>query len=171
MSLAARHDALIEVHKYRGWAVAAVVVAALFFQGFLPKYIPHAEVLELPLLVTVYFALGRRNASSGLLLGLAIGLLQDAISHLPFGVYGISLTVVGYCVSWTGAQIAVEHPASRFGVIFVFYHLEQVIIAVVRRYLLGQPETFFNRYWLVGSVVASVGAVLLFPQLDRLRKS
>lgn len=171
MAVAARNDSFTQVHKYYAGSTAGAAVVALFLQGFLPKYFPHAEVLELPLLVTVYFGLGQRNRASGLLVGMVIGLLQDAVSYLPLGVYGIAQTVVGYGASWVGYRLDVEHPLSRFGLTLVFYDLERTIILLIRRYLLAQPAPYFNRYGLVGSVVTALLAMLVFPQLDRLRKS
>ena len=60
--------------------------------------------------MTIYFALSRRNPSSGLLLGMVIGLLQDSLSRTPIGLYGIAKTLVGYLSSSIGARIDVEHP-------------------------------------------------------------
>jgi rod shape-determining protein MreD len=171
MALVAKDDSYIEVHKYRAGSVIGAAAVALLLQAFLPKYFPHAQVLELPLLVTVYFSMGRRNAASGLVLGAGVGLVQDAISHLPLGVYGIALTIVGYAATWVGYRMEVDLPLSRFGLVFVLYVLERVIIHLIRRLLLEQPETLLGHYWLIGSLLAATLAVVIFPQLDRLRKS
>lgn len=171
MALVAKDDSYIEVHKYPAGAVIIAAVVALFLQGFLPKYIPHAELLELPLLVTIYFSMGRRNAASGMVLGAGVGLVQDAVSHLPFGVYGIALTTVGYLATWVGYRIDSDLALSRFGVTFLLYDVERVVVALIRRFLLERPGPFLGRYWLVGSLLAATLAVIVFPQLDRLRKS
>jgi rod shape-determining protein MreD len=171
MAVTARNDSFAQVHKYYAGSTAGAAVVALFLQGFLPKYFPHAEVLELPLLVTVYFCLSRRKREWGLLVGLTIGLLQDAVSHLPLGVYGIAQTVVGYGASWVGHRLDVDHPLSRFGLTVVFYDLERGILVLIRRYLLGQPGPYINRYLVLGSVLTAALAMLVFPQLDKLRKS
>ncbi len=55
----------IEVHKYYGGVVPIAVVLALVLQAFFPVYIRWASYLELPLLVTLYFALSKRNPSIG----------------------------------------------------------------------------------------------------------
>lgn len=171
MALVAKDDSYIEVHKYRTGSVIGAAAVALLLQGFLPKYFPHAASLELPLVVTVYFSMGRRNAASGLLLGAGIGLVQDAISHLPLGVYGIALTIVGYLATWVGYRMEVDLPLSRFGLVFVLYVIERVIISLIRRLLLEQPEPLLGHYWLVGALLAAIVAVVVFPQLDRLRKT
>lgn len=171
MALMAKDDSFIDVRKYRAGSVIGAAAVAMFLQGFLPKYVPHAEVLELPLLVTVYFSMWRRNVVWGLMLGAGIGLVQDAVSHLPLGVYGIALTVVGYAAAWVGYRIDVDLPLSRFVLVFFLYDLERVIIDLIRRFLLEQPAPFLSRYWLIGSLLAATLAVVIFPQLDRLRKS
>lgn len=171
MALVVKDDSYIEVRKYYTGSAIGAALVALFLQGFLPKYFPHAQVIELPLLVTIYFSLGRRNAASGMFLGAGIGLVQDAVSHLPLGVYGIALTVVGYVAAWISSRINVDLPLSRFVLTLALYGLERVILTAIERYLLEQPGPILSFYWLVGSVLCAILAVLIFPQLDRLRKS
>lgn len=169
MAIVVKDDSYVEVRKYYPGAAVGAAVVALFLQGFLPKYFPNAQLLQLPLLVTIYFSLGRRNAASGMFLGAGIGLVQDAVSHLPLGVYGIALTVVGYVAAWVGCRINVDLPLSRFVLTLVLYDMERIIIASIERYLLGQTEPMLSFEWLIGSLLAATLAVLIFPQFDRLR--
>jgi rod shape-determining protein MreD len=160
----------VEVHKYYAGSIAAVAFFAILLQAFLPKYFPYARLLELPLLVTIYFALARRNPSWSLLFGALLGLLEDASSHLPLGMNGIALTLVGYCACWFSSRIDVEHPLARVGLVFAFYYLNQFAVAATARLLLGLHEAFFPPQIWLGSIAAAVLAAILFPQLDRLRK-
>ncbi|MGB6198757.1 MAG: rod shape-determining protein MreD [Candidatus Acidiferrales bacterium] len=161
----------IEVHRYAPLSIAITVAAALALQAFLPVHFVWTRMLELPLLVTIYFALSRRNASIGLLLGMTIGLLQDSLSGTPIGLYGIAKTVVGYVASSIGARIDVEHSISRFLLTVVFFHLHHAVFALTRRLLLGQHEAYMTVPLLIASLVNGVVALGLFPLLDRLRKS
>ena len=70
----------IEVHKFRGGTILIATILALLIQGFLPVYMPKVALVDLPLLLTIYFGLSRRNPSTGLLLGMVIGLLLDTLS-------------------------------------------------------------------------------------------
>jgi rod shape-determining protein MreD len=162
----------IEVHKFRGGAIIATLLLVLFLQAFLPLYVPKAEVLDLPLLITVYFGLSRRNPSTGLLLGMAIGLAQDSLSGptVPLGLYGIAKTIVGYLASSIGARLDTEHPAARFALTAAFFVAHQGLISLTRRILLAQPEPWFNMHLLTGALVNAFVAVFLFLLLDRLRK-
>lgn len=160
----------IEVHKFQPAAVIGTAFAALVLQASLPIYFRRADLLELPLLVTLYFGLSRRNPSGGLLLGMVIGLLQDGVSRIPVGLYGIAKTIVGFGASSIGARLDVEHPLSRFALTFVFFHVHQVIFATTKRLLLNDPESFFTIDTLIASLLNATLAVALFPLLDRLRK-
>jgi rod shape-determining protein MreD len=161
----------IEVHKYYGGTVVGAAVLALVLQAFLHKYGHWSELIELPLLVTIYFGVSRRNPVSGLFLGAAIGILQDALSHdNPIGMYGIAKTLVGYLASSVGVRIDTEHPIARFGLVFVLFHFHQIVLAITERALLGRSAPLFNLHLFVASLLSAGFAVLLFALLDRLRR-
>jgi len=162
----------IEVHKFFPGAILLAAIAALVLQASMPVYVPKLEILELPLLVTIYFGLSRRNPSTGLLLGTAIGLAQDALSGptVPLGFYGIAKTVIGFLASSIGAKLDTEHPAARFALIFVFFVLHQAILVLIRRLLLAQPEQWFNVHLAIAAGVNALVGTVLFVVLDRLRK-
>jgi len=161
----------IEVHKFLPFAVAGVTVLALFLQAFMPVYFPRLAILDLPLIITIYFGLSRRNPSSGLMLGMVIGLLQDSLSGptVPLGLFGIAKTVMGYMASSIGARLDTEHPAARFALTMIFFGVHQGILVLTRRLLLAQPEAWFNLHLLIAATVNAVVAVFLFAFLDRLR--
>jgi len=160
----------IEVHKFYSGAVIGVCFLALVLQAFLNRFSVRFQILELPLLVVVYFGLSRRNSVTGLLLGTAVGLLQDGIAHTPIGLYGIAKGFIGYISSSIGARLDTEHPISRLILMFFFFHIHQILIALVMRLLLSQHEPFFSIHLLTASLINSVLGVFLFAGLDRLRK-
>ncbi|HTZ99482.1 MAG TPA: rod shape-determining protein MreD [Candidatus Aquilonibacter sp.] len=171
LSAGIRSDSNIEVHKYYGGTVIITAFLALVLQAFLHKYGRFSELIDLPLLVTVYFGVSRRNTSTGLLLGAGIGILQDALSaDNPIGLYGIAKTLVGFVASSIGGRIDTEHPLSRFGLVFLLFHFHQMILAITQRVLLNQPARFFTLHLLLDSLVTSAVAVGLFALLDRLRR-
>lgn len=166
-----RSDSNIEVHKYYSGTVILTAFLALVLQAFLHKYGRWSELIDLPLLVTVYFGVSRRNTSTGLLLGAVIGILQDALSaDNPIGLYGIAKTLVGYIASSIGGRIDTEHPLSRFGLVFLLFHFHQIVLAVTQRALLNEPARFFTLHLLLDSFVTAAVGVGLFALLDRLRR-
>lgn len=170
MEIQTHYDQHIEVHKYYAGTIFGVVIMALALEALLPVYIRSAAILELPLLVTIYFGLSRRNPSSGLLLGMAIGLAQDSLGHTPFGMYGIAKTVVGFVASSFGSRIDVEHPISRFLLTLVFFHLHNAVLVLIDRLLLGQHEPYLEPKLVIASIVNSAVAVIFFSLLDKFRR-
>jgi rod shape-determining protein MreD len=168
-----RTETHIEVHKFLPGTIFVVTIAALVFQATARVYFPKLGILDLPLLVTIYFGLSRRNPSTGLLLGTVIGLLQDALSGptVPLGFYGIAKTLVGYLASSIGARLDTEHPAARFALIFGFFVLQQAVLVVIRRLLLNQPELWFNTHLAIAAAINALLGTVLFVVLDRLRRS
>jgi rod shape-determining protein MreD len=167
----ARSGGNIEVHRYYGGTVIVAAFLALILQAFLHKYGRWVELLDLPLLVTIYFGVSKRSPVSGLFLGAAIGIFQDALSHdNPIGLYGIAKTLIGYLASSVGARIDTEHPASRFGLVFVLFHLHQAVLAFTQRVLLNHSAPYITPRLLLDSAVSAAFAVILFALLDRLRR-
>jgi rod shape-determining protein MreD len=162
----------IEVHKFRTGAIVVATLLAVLIQASFPIYFAKAAILDLPLLITIYFGLSRRNPSTGLLLGMAIGLLQDSLSGptVPLGLYGIAKTAIGYLASSIGARLDTEHPAARFALTAVFFVVHQAIIVLTRKLLLAQPEHWLNLHLAIAAAINAVVAVILFMLLDRLRK-
>jgi rod shape-determining protein MreD len=163
----------IEVHKFRGGAIVLATVVALFLQASVPVYFPKFAVLDLPLLLTIYFGLSRRNPSTGLLLGTVIGLAQDGLSGptVPFGLYGIAKTIIGYLASSIGARLDTEHPLARFALTMVFFCVHQSVVLLTRRILLAQPDSLFTLRLAIGAGLNAIVAVFFFMLLDRLRKN
>lgn len=161
----------VEVHKFYSGSVILVAFAALILQAFFHKYGRWADLVDLPLLVVIYFSVSRRNAATGLLLGAAIGIFQDGLSHdNPIGLYGIAKTLVGYFASTVGARIDTEHPVARFVLTFLFFHFHQVVLVFLERVLLNESAPFFTLRLLAASLVSATVGVLLFAMLDKLRR-
>jgi rod shape-determining protein MreD len=168
-----RSESHIEVHKFRAGAIIIATLLALVIQASFPIHFARAAILDLPLLVTIYFGLSRRNPSTGLLLGMVIGLLQDSLSGptVPLGLHGIAKTIIGYLASSIGARLDTEHPAARFALTAAFFVTHQGLMVLTRRILLAQPEPWINMHLFVAALVNAVVAVFLFLLLDRLRKN
>ena len=162
----------IEVYKFRTGAIPIATLLALVIQAWLPLHFTRAALLDLPLLVVIYLGLSRRNPSTGLLLGTAVGLMQDSLSGptVPLGLFGIAKTVIGYLASSLGARLDTEHPAARFALTAGFFIIHQAVVALTRRILLAQPEPWFTLHLFAAALVNALVAVFLFVLLDRLRR-
>src|SRR5207245_950971 len=111
----------VEVYRFSVPATILIPLIALFLQAWLPLGLPFFSMFDLPLLVTIAFAMARRGQISGLLTGAVIGLLQDSLTHHPIGVFGIAKTVVGYGPSSLGLKLDAVRCRTRFLGTSLFY--------------------------------------------------
>lgn len=160
----------VEVYRFSVPVAVGVPLAALLLQSFLPLKLPFMAMFDLPLLVTIYFAMGRRNQLSGLLTGSIIGLMQDSLTHQPIGLYGIAKTVVGYGASSLGVKLDVDNHGSRFLATFAFYLLHQIIYFGIARGLAQQVLYWRWGHQAITAVANAALALVLFFALDRLRQ-
>lgn len=157
------------ISKFRAWVIVLVPLAAILFQVYVPLFFQFLGYLELPLLVTVYFALMRRNPVSGLLVGAGVGLVQDSLSKNPLGMFGIVKTLVGYFAASVGLRFDVDHPMVRLVLAYFFYFFHQFFYWVMTEALLGRNLTFDVQRTLILGALNAIVAVFLFRFLDRLK--
>ncbi|HUB50928.1 MAG TPA: rod shape-determining protein MreD [Terracidiphilus sp.] len=159
----------LEIHRYPLLVYALVPLTALVLQAWLPRVMGKYAWFDLPLVVTVYFALGRRSPIQGTLMGAAMGLFEDALTSHKIGVNGIAKTVVGFIAASTGVRIDVENHVMRVLLNFGLSLLSSAIYFVVYRGMLGLD---LNWNWFAQLFIAignAAIAVVLFPFLDRLQ--
>ena len=160
----------VEVYRFSPAATIAIPVVALFLQAFLPLHLHFMIIFDLPLLVTIFFALARRSQISGLLTGSVIGILQDSLTHQPLGVFGIAKTVVGYGASSLGVKLDAENAGSRVLVTFGFYVVHELLYFTVARGLVGQTMSWRWGHVLVSALANAVLAVPVFSLLDKFKQ-
>jgi rod shape-determining protein MreD len=160
----------LEVRRYPVLAYALVPLAALVLQAWLPRLTGTRYAwFDLPLVVTVYFALGRRSPVEGTLMGAAMGIFEDGLTHHPIGINGIAKTVVGFLAASVGIRIDVENFTIRLVLAFLLSLVASGTYLFVYRILLGLDLewTWFNE--LFKAIGNSLIAMVLFPLLDRLQ--
>jgi len=159
----------MEIHRYPILVYGLVPLVALVLQAWLPRVFGNYVWFDLPLVVTVYFALGRRSPIQGTITGAVMGLFEDALSHHAIGINGVAKTAVGFLAASVGIRIDVENYTIRMLLTFSLSLLSSSIYLFVYRVLLGLDLEW---RWLTELFIAidnSVIALLLFPVLDRLQ--
>ena len=155
--------------RYRPWIIAGVALAAILFQVYVPRIVQVLSYLELPLLVTMYFPLTRRSPMSGVAIGAGIGLLQDALSNNPLGMYGITKTLLGYFAGSVSQRFDDRNTSVRLILGFVFFLLHQILYESMQVGLRGEPWSLSPARTLVEAILNALVALPLFSTLDRLR--
>ncbi len=158
--------------SYSWWVYLVIPLLSLLIQVYLPLFetLRFISQIELPLLVTIYFALMRRSQLRGLAIGVTLGLAQDSLFQQHLGMYGICKTLVGYFSASIGLQFDVEHAFVRFVLCFIFYLFHQFFYWVLQRSLLDQPAVLQIQRELILALINALIGVVLFHFLDKLRK-
>jgi rod shape-determining protein MreD len=157
----------LEIRRYPFYIYILIPLAALVLQAWLPRLLGRFAYMDLPLLVTIYFALNRRSPIHGTLLGALLGMAQDGLTQGAIGIHGIANTVVGFLAASIGIRIVVENNAIRMVLNFVFTLLSSAIVLFIIRVLLGLD---WQSNWLDELLRATGNGLIglvLFPLLDR----
>jgi rod shape-determining protein MreD len=165
LSVESRRD--IEIRRYPALIYAMVPVLAVVLQAWLPRLLGRFAWFDLPLVVTVFFALTRRNAIQGSILGGILGLFEDALTGHAIGINGVAKTLVGYLAASIGVLVNVENHAIRLVITFVLSIVGSATYFFVVRFLLGMS---WDTNWmneLYKALGNSLIALVLFPLLDR----
>jgi rod shape-determining protein MreD len=154
-----------------GLTVALLVpLGAILLQVLLPKAMPRLAIVDLPLIVTLFFAISRRNPIAGTITGGTIGLLQDVLTSQPIGVNGMAKSLIGYAAASLGSRIDVENTGTRAVLTFGFSFVQSVLLYLIERRLLGIRA--FHVLWLhelIRAVVNTVVGVPIYLLLDRFK--
>lgn len=158
----------LEIRSYPLLVYALAPLVALVLQAWLPRVLGNHVFFDLPLVITIYFALGRRSPIQGTLMGASMGLFEDALSHHAIGVNGIAKTVAGFLAASVGVRIDVENQAIRLMLNFTLSLLCSGIYLFIYRFLLGLDLDWNWFTELFKAIGNSLIALVLFPLLDRL---
>jgi rod shape-determining protein MreD len=162
----------LEQHSFPPAVALLVPLGAILLQALLSRPFPRLAILDLPLIVTIFFAVSRRNPVAGTLTGAAIGLLQDALTAQPIGVNGMAKSVIGYIAASIGIQIDVENLTTRVLINFGFFLLNSFLLFLINRRLLGLTD--FHIVWVHEIIRAAINTVVALPiffLLDNTKRS
>ena len=151
----------LEQHSFSPAVTLLVPVAAIVLQVLLVKLYWRLEIIDLPLIVAIFFAVSRRSPAAGTLTGAAIGLAQDALTGRPIGVNGMAKSVIGYIAASIGVQVDVDNLTTRIVMNFGFSLMNSAILFLINRRLLGQAEAHIG--WLHELIRAGANTLVALP--------
>jgi len=157
----------LDEHTFHPAVAVLVPVGFIILQALLPRPFPKLAILDLPLIATIFFAVGRRSPIAGTLTGAAIGLLQDALTNQYIGINGITKALIGYIAASIGFKVDVESITTRILMIFAFCLAQSGLLYLIQDHLLGQNIQMLWLHELLRAVVNTVVAIPIFYLLDR----
>jgi rod shape-determining protein MreD len=160
----------VAVFKVHPAILLVAALAALLLQTFLPLKLSLARLMDFPLLIVIYIALMRRDRVFGITLGTALGLLQDALSHGPIGIYGIAKAIVGYLAASASTRFELETLGARTVLTGVFVLVHNLCLVALQHALWEAPAPF-NPIKSASALLVNVAlGLILFQILDRFRR-
>ena len=159
----------MRVWSFRPFTWVLLPLLAILFQVYVPRFFGFLSYLELPLLVTVYFSVMRRQPPAGALTGCLIGLAQDSLTSLPLGMYGIVKTVIGYSAASISLRFDVENSGLRYVMSFGFFIAHQVLFWALSHALLGSHDALRLPQTVIAAILNGVVALPLYRVFDKLK--
>lgn len=158
-----------ETQSFPPFLYVVTPLLALGLQSFVTLHFAHFAMLDLPLLVVIYFAMTLRAPVAATFGGALLGLAQDALTHQPLGVFGIAKAFIGYLAASLGVRIDTESVGTRLVLTFLFVVLNNAIDWVLVRHLLAQPMPWGWLHQMLRATINTLVAIILFAVLDRLK--
>lgn len=164
-----RHE--VGTRSYPWLVYLLVPLLALGLQSLLSLYLSHFDLLDLPLMVTIYYAISRREPISATLFGALMGIAQDGLTHHPLGIFGITKAVIGYMAASIGVRVDTENHGTRLLLVSGFTLAQTGILWLLERRMLGQPFAWHWVHELIRAFLNALVGVILFALLDLTRRS
>src|ERR1051325_6082278 len=143
--------------------IAVVVALAVILQSSLRQIWPPLVHIDLPLIVTVYFAL-QRDVLQAMIIGAAAGLATDALSGGGLlGAGGFSLTLTAYLIATLATRVMLDNPLVRIPVIAGAALFDATIFVFLHRMFVSAPLPPFVEtasYKVIWTTI--VGTILLY---------
>ncbi len=168
ISASARRDLEVQSHPLLVYVLAPLL--ALGVQSFVALHFHGFAILDLPLLITIYFAISHRHPVAGTITGTIIGIAQDALTRHPLGIFGICKSLIGYLAASLGVRIDTENTATRAALTFCFVFLHSGVYWLLVRRLLAQPFLWSWLHELLRAAINALVAIVLFALLDKTRR-
>jgi rod shape-determining protein MreD len=146
-------------------ALALLLVAILHFVGML--IVPWFFLaVDLFLVVLVFNAMDG-DTLAGMLGGMAAGLVTDALTGGPFGLFGIADTIVGYSTAAAGQRLVIQRASSSLLVFCLAAAAQQALVFGVAFLILPNPEAQDLRWVLIKVATSGVLGLILYQARAR----
>lgn len=148
------------------FALALLVVAALHFVGM--QIFPWFFLaVDLFLVVLVFNAMDG-DTLAGMMGGAAAGLLTDALTGGPYGLFGIADTIVGYSTAAAGQRLVIQRASSSLLVFCLAAAAQQALVLGVAVLILPNPEAPNLRWVLIKVGSTGVLGLILYQARARM---
>jgi len=150
---------------------AVMLIATVVVQGILADRFSVFRYLDLPLICTIYYGFAMGNPVVSIIMGSALGLMQDSLSAAALGTNAFSKTLIGFLAASAGTKFAVDQPITRVVALIFFSLGDRLVVTMIA--LMVSPAANVSLSgaaggWMLSAVLNTLVGLLLLGYRDRL---
>jgi rod shape-determining protein MreD len=144
------------------------MVVVLVLQTMVVSRIKYLELLDLFLLMNIYFAL---NFNQMVSMGISIpsGLIQDAFLKGVIGINAFSKTIVVFFISGLSSRVMLKHPIAIMFLIAISTVVDYYIILGLHVLFRLNPFRLTWQMLLIAAILNGVIGAIAYQMVDRFR--
>src|SRR5262245_2236711 len=148
---------------------ATALIAVVVIQGILSFKFKVFGYFDLPLICCIYYGFTLGNPVASILIGSALGLMQDSLSGAVLGANGLSKTLIGFFAATAGTKFAVDQLITRVFALFLFSLGDDLLVTILAL-MVGTgstPTSTGLSTWLLSATFNMLFGLVLFGYHDR----
>ncbi len=151
---------------------AVVLMAVVVVQGILSYRVKVFTYFDLPLVCTIYYGFTLGNPIASIVIGSALGLMQDSLSAAVLGSNGFSKTLIGFLAASAGSKFNIDQPLARIFALFLFTLGDGLLVSILGLTVGAAPNATYSGSvggWLLSATFNTLLGLALFGYHDRWR--
>ena len=149
---------------------AVVLIATVIVQGILAFKFRVFGFFDLPLICSVYYGFILGNPIASIVIGSALGLMQDSLSGAVLGSNGFSKTLIGFLAASAGSKFNVDQAITRVFALFLFSIGDGLLVSILGLMVDSSSNTTNGSEigsWLLSATFNTLLGLALFGYHDR----
>lgn len=149
--------------------LAATLVAVIVTQGILAFRFKVFGFFDLALVCCVYYGFTLGSPIASILIGGALGLMQDSLSGAVLGANGMAKTLAGFLAAAAVSKFAVDQPLTRILGLVLFSIGDDFLVTMLDLIVgpVSAPTYSTVRVWLISAAFNTLLGLVLFGYHDR----
>ena len=151
---------------------ATALIGVVVIQGILSFKFKVFGYFDLPLICCIYYGFTLSNPIASIVIGSALGLMQDSLSGAILGANGLTKTLIGFFAASAGHKFAVDQTITRVFAIFLFSLGDDILVTILALMVgPGSNPTYSGAMgtWLLSATFNTLFGLVLFGYYDRWR--
>jgi rod shape-determining protein MreD len=141
-------------------------------QGILSFKFKVFGYFDLPLICCIYYGFTLSNPIASIVIGSALGLMQDSLSGAVLGANGLTKTLIGFFAASAGQKFAVDQLITRVFALFLFSLGDDILVTILALMVSPASNPTYSGAmgtWLLSATFNTLFGLVLFGYHDRWR--